>query len=92
MVTLFYRLVSFLVANNFELSMCAALKLNIHYDLLKFTLESTSKTISTSNYNVLLLFFKKSDMVILCEFGSFRFLSSVQMLAAHIGQLKNVFS
>lgn len=49
---------SFLVANNFELSMCAALKLNIHYDLLKFTLESTSKTISTSNYNVLLLFLK----------------------------------
>lgn len=49
---------SFLVVDNFELSMCASLKLNIRYDILKFTLESTSKTISTSNYNVLLLFSK----------------------------------
>lgn len=47
---------SFLAADNFELLMCAALKLNIHYDLLEFTLESASKTISISNYNVLLLF------------------------------------
>ena len=43
-------------ADNFEHLMCAALKLNIHDDLLKFTLESASKTISISNYNVLLLF------------------------------------
>jgi hypothetical protein len=47
---------SFPAADNFEHLMCAALKLNIHDDLLKFTLESASKTISISNYNVLLLF------------------------------------
>ena len=47
---------SFLAADNFELLMYAALKLYIHNDLLKFTLESASKTISISNYNVLLLF------------------------------------